>query len=886
MNTSVFHDTTNHHAQRLLVPPSHPSISVSSHPRPSATRSCAPPKLPMRLGQLPVGETLVAIIPQKQVLPARRAVISPSTVSKRNPLGQLNPPSANAALGIKAASNDRQLNVPEITLPVADTPSTAPRVVVVNPTPHPTPPATPTLPTTTLNNISPPQTQSTLLPLVPTAAPTTVVATSSRHPSGPASSTPPPVPAPANTTEDKGTKAIGDDTHGTLRPSDKRFFLKQSPDQLSPEREEPSSPSLGPGEEEADTPKSDMVSIEPGSYVSATSSRGVTAGRQHGQMSAAQVTGHASTKRARKGGGVVVAAAKRPTLNRHNSTARAAALQRRNSEREKLPRVATKTAIDVGSNSSTGSRDKEKNSKMANLAAQAQHLYNVSQGKAPPAATTTNKTHKRFSQANGRLPTMQPMAPVKPPARAPSMPAVHAHAQPLARVPSAPSVPRPPSMPAVHEVAMNPALATAAVNNAQRRAVLVASTSSDCETNSDTELEDDDEWASEELSTHDLPSTRANGGRAQQQRSGQTDADRRRVDKNAAGLEQAALEAQRQRGLFNKLPKRSYSNLGQRTQSGLLSQLMNPDPSMFYNRQTASSQDITQYSAVHGHPQHSRVVSQPQLQQQPQQQRQRQQPPQQSFVPPLALKTRSSQIAVALAPQLSVVASQGVVSQVKPGTSGGYRPKGKPEGAELDDSDSEGEATDNAYKPSAGALERLKQMADKRDLGRNTTTSPKTNGRQAPIAPPVVRTSLPDVSRPVPTALAIPPGHPWNLPAPPPPTSPRTTRRQMMSTELSESLRRNLLWERQIGHPPRRQYSTSVLGNQPRPLAPTAPLEPEPNAAQRSREERLRRQRQQEAEQQQQQPHRTTEQQLMEQRRAAALARNRSWADDYHTSGW
>ena len=43
---------------------------------------------------------------------------------------------------------------------------------------------------------------------------------------------------------------------------------------------------------------------------------------------------------------------------------------------------------------------------------------------------------------------------------------------------------------------------------------------------------------------------------------------------------QAALEAARQREMFRKLPSRSYSNLGQRRQSGLLTTLLNPDPSL------------------------------------------------------------------------------------------------------------------------------------------------------------------------------------------------------------------------------------------------------------------------------------------------------------------
>ena len=40
----------------------------------------------------------------------------------------------------------------------------------------------------------------------------------------------------------------------------------------------------------------------------------------------------------------------------------------------------------------------------------------------------------------------------------------------------------------------------------------------------------------------------------------------------------AALEAARQRDMFRKVPSRSYSNLGLRRQTGLLTPLLNPDP--------------------------------------------------------------------------------------------------------------------------------------------------------------------------------------------------------------------------------------------------------------------------------------------------------------------
>ena len=46
--------------------------------------------------------------------------------------------------------------------------------------------------------------------------------------------------------------------------------------------------------------------------------------------------------------------------------------------------------------------------------------------------------------------------------------------------------------------------------------------------------------------------------------------------KEDALLRKAAEEAQRERDMFAKVPKRSYSNLN-RTRSGLLSQLLNPD---------------------------------------------------------------------------------------------------------------------------------------------------------------------------------------------------------------------------------------------------------------------------------------------------------------------
>ncbi|KAJ7731013.1 hypothetical protein DFH07DRAFT_894970 [Mycena maculata] len=61
---------------------------------------------------------------------------------------------------------------------------------------------------------------------------------------------------------------------------------------------------------------------------------------------------------------------------------------------------------------------------------------------------------------------------------------------------------------------------------------------------------------------------------------------------------------------------------------------------------------------------------------------------------------------------------------------------------------------------------------------------------------------------------SAPVGFPYNLPAPAPPSTPRTTRQQMLRNEMSESVRHNLLWQRNlsrrdmVGPPPRRTKST------------------------------------------------------------------------------
>src|ERR1700691_369578 len=115
---------------------------------------------------------------------------------------------------------------------------------------------------------------------------------------------------------------------------------------------------------------------------------------------------------------------------------------------------------------------------------------------------------------------------------------------------------------------------------------------------------------------------------------------------------------------------------------------------------------------------------------------------------------------------------------------GGYQPKGRPQGQEMED-DSDSDADDRIQLSRSVAQERLAALASRRGIERSQSSRPPQPAVDRPVLPTV-------------TSAPVPFGHPYNLPAPAPPSTPRTTRRQMLSTELSESLRRNLLWERQV----------------------------------------------------------------------------------------
>lgn len=320
-----------------------------------------------------------------------------------------------------------------------------------------------------------------------------------------------------------------------------------------------------------------------------------------------------------------------------------------------------------------------------------------------------------------------------------------------------------------------------------------------------------------------------------------------------ARLRAAAEEAQRQRDMFAKVPKRSYSNLN-RTRSGLLSQLLNPDPNIFPPnhpyRTTRSTQDMTQLGRQGSAP---------------------------------TLHMSKSTVAVPLAAQVTAQvppAAVGNTDGTRPG--GGYRPKGRPLEAELEDTESDNDNPDDTIQVSRSLAQRkLAALADpnrRRHSDRGLLSQQQQEHQQfQQMMQETGRTGLTTVA-----TAPIPLNHPYNLPPPPPPMTPRTTRRQMLQTELSESLRRNLLWERQVSRVNiAGRRSSGVLGSGLRPLTamngdgPTAQEQPFQQQAAHTQ-----------AQGQQQGPSQQPSASEREEQRRRAKARDLSWQDDFHTSGW
>ena len=391
----------------------------------------------------------------------------------------------------------------------------------------------------------------------------------------------------------------------------------------------------------------------------------------------------------------------------------------------------------------------------------------------------------------------------------------------------------------------------------QRRTILAED---DGSSNSEFETEDSDdsEWASEEISQveDDKAPAKVDGKGAGKGKNKPEDETARRV-REAVEEEE---KKRRDQEMFAKLPRKSYTNLPEgvpgvggverlygppRTKSGLLTQLLNPDPSIFPTnhpyRTSFSSQDVTAYSRMNPALSMSRVHA----------------------AKPQATRT---QVTVNNYPATQLNDDGAGPSDLRGG--GKYRPRDLPDGAEMDDSD--GEDDDDKLEVSTSlAQQRLAALVGPRRRGlprrQNSDPQPQPSFPQRAVNHEVVEhTNAVNPNNVSP----IPLHHPYNLPPPTAPSNPRTTRRHMLSTELSESLRRNLLWERQVskvGGQPYQRRPVSALNPGVRPLTSANEIQASGSGSGDTD---------------------THKPESKEERRRKALDRNRTWADDYHTSGW
>ncbi|KAJ7159158.1 hypothetical protein C8R43DRAFT_994930 [Mycena crocata] len=169
---------------------------------------------------------------------------------------------------------------------------------------------------------------------------------------------------------------------------------------------------------------------------------------------------------------------------------------------------------------------------------------------------------------------------------------------------------------------------------------------------------------------------------------------------------------------------------------------------------------------------------------------------------------------------------------------GGYRPKGPPAEMEYDDEEDDesdadgrgkgkGRARDEGLQLSKSvAQEKLRVLAEKSAIlsraknsangGNSAETERRRLYEEAGVVPWAAgannhNVNVDYVAQPPPnrSMSTAPVGFPYNLPAPAPPSTPRTTRQQMLRNEMSESLRHNLLWQRKLSR-------TDLIGPQPR----------------------------------------------------------------------
>ncbi|KAI0337249.1 hypothetical protein BDW22DRAFT_1433473 [Trametopsis cervina] len=721
----------------------------------------------------------------------------------------------------------------------------APRVVVVNPTPCPSPPASPHTELGPVGRLASPSpsltststtslTSASSLSLSSEAEAGVVVQMHGQHAAAY------PEQGQDREQEQQGQKGVDDDT---LKPSDCRFFLRshshspdgdgESPERPPPTVDEPVSPVEQP-EPSVVKSASDsglgvptITTTSPATTTTNTTTNNAPAhaprrntsktaigrrGRDVPRFTSTTSTTSAAGAGKAGGGGK---GAQRPGLGRRVTDNR----ERERERREKMEREREGDGRSVSSNGTNGAQEGRKNK-----GDKTKERKEVEKREA-----VVEKVEKKAEEKK-----VEKKPVVSPPALAPA-----------------------------------PALVLEAARKAKG---LVMSGSSEYTT----DTEDDSEWASEDGSGDSERDKKGKGvqkgqdkGKGKEQESDKSkekektqkaqDKTQKAAQVTADLARKAAEEAQRQRDMFAKMPKRSYTDLS-RTKSGLLSQLMNPDPMIFppdhpyRQRHSMSTQDVTQFGkGVNGGPRFP--------------QQQQQQPPVRRAMPLRAMMTPMNAL---VAPTNGSVSGKmagpgGSGSGNGNGSGNGYRPKGRPLGEEME-TDTEEENGENGLGLSRSlAQQKLAQLAGPSRRRVSDQQGAPSGLLRSRMEHEFQQQQLQQqyegyegyedyeeydqydqYEQP---PMPIPLGHPYNLPAPLPPSTPGTLRRSIISAELSESLRRNLLWERHLA-----RQAQNVAAAAARRRAAIAemrgPVDP------------------------------------VEEARRAAVARNRSWADDYHSAGW
>jgi len=230
-------------------------------------------------------------------------------------------------------------------------------------------------------------------------------------------------------------------------------------------------------------------------------------------------------------------------------------------------------------------------------------------------------------------------------------------------------------------------------------------------------------------------------------------------------------------------------------------------------------------------------------------------------------------------------------------SNGGQRQKGPPPGQEME-SDDEDEPDNGVQLSQSLAQHKLSLFAAKQGIHATALPVPheseelpawaqqqQPQGAQAQQQVTVEAQVTATVAQPTP----IPVMHPYNLPFSAAPATPRTVRRQMLRSEMSESLRRQLLWERKQGGIRKTSSSTMVNGEQRRQhsvLNPLRPMTAAPSMVELAPKGSQKRRESESAGESGDRRRPSNGKEDRAEQKRLAMARNRSWADDFHLTGW